>query len=64
MPPELLMSFPYYTIYCGYSMFARFEYMTLDPVHMLLPKLATWFLSALVGFLSDNPGLSCSNLEA
>ena len=30
MPPEFLILFPYYTIYCGYSMLAGFEYMILD----------------------------------
>jgi len=38
--------------------------MTLDPVNMLLPVLATWFYFALVGLLSDNPVLACSDLEA
>ena len=38
--------------------------MTLNLVHMLLLILATWFLLALVGLLSDNPGLACSDLEA
>ena len=37
--------------------------MTLDLVHMPLPILAIWFLFTLVGLLSDNPGLACSDLE-
>jgi len=31
---------------------------------MLLPTLATWFLLTLVGLLSDNPELACSDLKA
>ena len=35
--------------------------MTLDSVHMLLLIHVTWFLFALVGLLSDNSGLACSD---
>jgi len=38
--------------------------MTLDPVHLLLHILVIWFLFVLVGLLSDNHGLACSDLEA
>ena len=64
MPYEFLMLFPYYTIYCGYPKLTWFEYMTLDPIHMLLLILSTWFLFALVGLLSNNSELACSELKA
>ena len=38
--------------------------MTLDPVYMLLPIHATWFLFALIELLSDNPELAYSDFEA